>query len=173
MQSMVAQNATAPTAPGVAYFGMARCWGWPAAPGSTAGCGRPVRLGPGAMQPQAATRIAPLPAIALAEVEAGPALDSSAILYRLAFADGQQLRPRAGTLDGVAGPAGAPAPARAAQPAPRCLSPTDEGSAPPARAGRRRWCALELEEFSHWFESPTQAAGCCACAPRWPKTRWR
>ena len=50
---------------------------------------------PGAIVAQPANRMAPLPAIALAEIEASPALDSTAVLYRLAYADAQQLRPYA------------------------------------------------------------------------------
>ncbi len=61
---------------------------------------KPVRaavydFGPGAIVAQPANRMAPLPAIALAEIEASPALDSTAVLYRLAYADAQQLRPYA------------------------------------------------------------------------------
>ena len=65
-----------------------------------AGPDRPVRstlydFGPGAIVAQPANRMAPLPAMALAEIEASPALDSTAVLYRLTYADAQQLRPYA------------------------------------------------------------------------------
>ena len=61
---------------------------------------KPVRaavydFGPGAIAAQPANRMAPLPAMALAEIEASPALDSTAVLYRLTYADAQQLRPYA------------------------------------------------------------------------------
>jgi len=61
---------------------------------------KPVRaavydFGPGTLVAQPANRMAPLPAMALAEIEASPALDSTAVLYRLAYADAQQLRPYA------------------------------------------------------------------------------
>ena len=49
-------------------------------------------FGPGALITPAATRPV-LPPIVLQEVEAPPALDSAAVLYRLAYADVQQLRP--------------------------------------------------------------------------------
>jgi cholesterol transport system auxiliary component len=49
-------------------------------------------FGPGALIAPATTRPA-LPAIVLQEVEAPPALDSAAVLYRLAYADVRQLRP--------------------------------------------------------------------------------
>lgn len=67
------------------------------------GCGtlqtpaRPVvyDFGPGATAPVPTVRMAPLPPLVLAEVGAPPALDGNAVLYRLAYADAQQLRPYA------------------------------------------------------------------------------
>ncbi|MDP3654907.1 MAG: ABC-type transport auxiliary lipoprotein family protein [Rhodoferax sp.] len=52
-------------------------------------------FGPGATTPQPANRMAPLPPLALAGVQATGALDSTAVLYRLAYSDAQQLRPYA------------------------------------------------------------------------------
>ncbi len=52
-------------------------------------------FGPGAVAPVATTRMAPLPTLVLAEVDANAALDSAAVLYRLAYSDAQQLRPYA------------------------------------------------------------------------------
>jgi cholesterol transport system auxiliary component len=49
-------------------------------------------FGPGALTAPAAARAALSP-IVLQEVEAPPALDSAAVLYRLAYSDAQQLRP--------------------------------------------------------------------------------
>lgn len=51
-------------------------------------------FGPGALTTPATIRPA-LPPIVLQEVEAPPALDSTALLYRLAYSDAQQLRPYA------------------------------------------------------------------------------
>lgn len=51
-------------------------------------------FGPGALTTPATTRSV-LPPIVLQEVEAPPALDSTAVLYRLAYSDAQQLRPYA------------------------------------------------------------------------------
>jgi len=51
-------------------------------------------FGPGAVTTPAAIRPALRP-IVLQEVEAPPALDSAAVLYRLAYSDAQQLRPYA------------------------------------------------------------------------------
>lgn len=71
------------------------------------GCGvlqAPVRpvvydFGPGAVVPAKLALVAPmpahLPALVLAEVEATAALDTTAVLYRLAYSDAQQLRPYA------------------------------------------------------------------------------
>lgn len=61
---------------------------------------KPVRpavydFGPGTLSVLPSKRTAPLPPLALAEIEAHPALDSNAVLYRLAYADAQQLRPYA------------------------------------------------------------------------------
>jgi cholesterol transport system auxiliary component len=67
----------------------------------TAGCASlptpPARpavydFGPGGAAPSAPNPHS-LPAIALMQVEAPPALDGAAVLYRLAYADAQQLRP--------------------------------------------------------------------------------
>ena len=58
---------------------------------------RPVvyDFGPGALAPVAASAQARAPALVLADVEAPGALDGTAVLYRLAYSDTQQLRPYA------------------------------------------------------------------------------
>jgi cholesterol transport system auxiliary component len=68
-------------------------------PGCSSLPSAPVRpavydFGPGALTASATTNPA-LPPIVLQEVRAPPALDSAAVLYRLAYADPQQLRPYA------------------------------------------------------------------------------
>jgi cholesterol transport system auxiliary component len=68
-------------------------------PGCASFPSAPVRpavydFGPGALTTSATTRPA-LPPIVLQEVRAPPALDSAAVLYRLAYSDAQQLRPYA------------------------------------------------------------------------------
>ncbi|RYX89565.1 MAG: hypothetical protein EOO28_32530 [Comamonadaceae bacterium] len=51
-------------------------------------------FGPGAIQPMPQTRQAPLPPLALDDVTtAGGAIDNMSVLYRLGYADSQQLRP--------------------------------------------------------------------------------
>ena len=52
-------------------------------------------FGPGPTQGAAANRMAPLPPVLLAEVDGASALDGTAMLYRLLYADAQQLRPYA------------------------------------------------------------------------------
>jgi len=61
---------------------------------------QPVRpvvydFGPGTLTAPAATGMPRLAPLAVAEIEANPALDSSAVLYRLAYVDAQQLQPYA------------------------------------------------------------------------------
>jgi cholesterol transport system auxiliary component len=64
-------------------------------------CGTPAQrlvvydFGPGAIAPQTGNRMAPLPPLLLADVEAASALDGTAVLYRLMYSDAQQLRPYA------------------------------------------------------------------------------
>lgn len=51
-------------------------------------------FGPGALAPAPATRQAPLPPLAIDDISTpGGALDNMAVLYRLGYADAQQLRP--------------------------------------------------------------------------------
>jgi cholesterol transport system auxiliary component len=52
-------------------------------------------FGPGSTAALGTNRMAALPPLLLAEVEAEPALDSTAVWYRLQYADAQQLRPYA------------------------------------------------------------------------------
>ena len=54
-------------------------------------------FGPGPVVTAPTARMAPLPTLVLAEVEASTALDSAAVLYRLAYSDAQQPRPYAQT----------------------------------------------------------------------------
>lgn len=54
-------------------------------------------FGPGPVVNAPIARMTLLPTLVLAEVEASPALDSAAVLYRLAYSDAQQPRPYAQT----------------------------------------------------------------------------
>jgi cholesterol transport system auxiliary component len=113
--------------------------------------------GAGATQPAAAAELAPL---LLAEIDAAGSFESTALLYRLGYADAHELR--AYSL------------ARwSAQPARLIrqrlrehlgrerLVLNNEEAAALARAGgaRPRVLRVALEEFSHQFDSPTQSRG--------------
>jgi cholesterol transport system auxiliary component len=123
-------------------------------------CGSPAQrvavydFGPGATVPQASDRMAPLPALLLMDVEAASALDGTAVLYRLGYADAQQLRPYAQARWSMP-------PAQLLRQRLRellgqrrsVLSPVD-AVAPGTMALR-----LELEEFSQLFDSTQSSAG--------------
>ena len=124
---------------------------------------RPVHydFGPGAMAPVPTDRRAPLPALALADVEApGLAEGSTAVLYRLAYTDARQLRPYTQ--------------ARWSQPPAQLVQQrlldqlgqrravlTLESGAAQARAGGKLPTVLrvDLEEFSQVFTSATESVG--------------
>ena len=69
----------------------------------TSGCsslqGTPAKavydFGPGPLTLPATNRTAPAPALVLTEIESSAALDGTSVLYRLAYADAQQLQPYA------------------------------------------------------------------------------
>ena len=121
-------------------------------------------FGPGLLAAVPTDRRAPLPPLALADVEApGLPEGSNAVLYRLAYADAQQLRPYSQ--------------ARWSQPPAQLLQQrlreqlglrravlkADDGAAQarvPAQGGKLPLVLrTELEEFSHLFTSPTESAG--------------
>lgn len=127
---------------------------------------RPVLydFGPGVVAPAPTDRRAPLPPLALADVEApGLPEGSNAVLYRLAYSDAQQLRPYSQ--------------ARWSQPPAqlvqqrlrehlgqrRAVLKADDGAAQardPAQGGKLPLVLrVELEEFSHLFTSATESAG--------------
>jgi cholesterol transport system auxiliary component len=113
------------------------------------------------MAPVPTDRRAPLPALALADVEApGLAEGSTAVLYRLAYTDARQLRPYTQ--------------ARWSQPPAQLVQQrlldqlgqrravlTLESGAAQARAGGKLPTVLrvDLEEFSQVFTSATESAG--------------
>ncbi|PJI99546.1 cholesterol transport system auxiliary component [Acidovorax sp. 69] len=121
-------------------------------------------FGAGTVATAPADRRAPLPPLALADVEApGLPEGSNAVLYRLAYADAQQLRPYSQ--------------ARWSQPPAQLLQQrlreqlgqrravlkADDGAAQardPAQGGKLPLVLrTELEEFSHLFTSATDSAG--------------
>lgn len=114
-------------------------------------------FGPGAVSHPPANRMAPLPALAVAEVQASPALDGTAVLYRLAYSDAQQLKPYAQARWSMA-PAqllrqrlGEHLGQRRA-----LLTPGDVG---PAGAPTPPTLRVTLEEFSQLFDTPTTSVG--------------
>ena len=123
-------------------------------------CGSPAQrvavydFGPGATAPQVSNRMAPLPALLLMDVEAASALEGTAVLYRLAYADAQQLRPYAQARWSMP-------PAQLLRQRLRellgqrrsVLSPVD--AVLPGSLALR----LELEEFSQLFDSTQSSAG--------------
>lgn len=127
---------------------------------------RPVLydFGPGVVAPAPTDRRAPLPPLALADVEApGLPEGSNAVLYRLAYSDAQQLRPY--SLARWSQP-----PAQLVQQRlrehlgqRRAVLKADDGAAQardPAQGGKLPLVLrVELEEFSHLFTSATESAG--------------
>ena len=113
-------------------------------------------FGPGPLSAPAPARAASQAPLAVAEVETQTALDSTAVLYRLAYSDSQQLRPYA--LARWSMP-----PAQLLRQRLRdhlgqgraVLTPGDVGlaDAPPPTL------RVQLEEFSHLFESPDKSSG--------------
>ena len=121
-------------------------------------------FGPGAVAPASVDHRAPLPPLALADVEApGLPEGSNAVYYRLAYTDGQQLRPYSQ--------------ARWSQPPAqlvqqrlreqlgqrRAILKADDGAAQAREPAQGNKLPLvlrtELEEFSHLFTSPCDSAG--------------
>ena len=127
---------------------------------------RPVLydFGPGTLAPAPADRRAPLPPLALAEVDApGLPEGSTAVLYRLQYTDAQQLRPY--SLARWSQP-----PAHLVQQRlrehlgqRRAILPADTAAAQardPAQGNRLPpVLRVELEEFSQVFDSPERSVG--------------
>ena len=139
-------------------------WGLLLAAG-VAGCAlvdKPTRpmvydFGPGVLAAPAASAADSRGVLALAEVDAGSALDSTAVLYRLAYTDAQQLLPYAQARWSMA-------PAHLVRQRLRdvlgqhrtVLSPGDghvTGPKPPLML------RVELEEFSQLFDAPGRSSG--------------
>lgn len=134
-----------------------------------AGCSaipdKPVRatqydFGPGATTSEPVAASAPLSPLVLAEIEATGAWDGSALLYRLGYADGHQLRPYAQARWS------APPPQLIRQRLRELLSrqrpvlePADGAALARANGAMPRVLRVQLEEFSHWFETPADSWG--------------
>ncbi|MDI1240139.1 MAG: ABC-type transport auxiliary lipoprotein family protein [Polaromonas sp.] len=120
-------------------------------------------FGPGLLNPPPATRQAPLPPLALADISTpGGALDNQAVLYRLAYADAQQLRPYSQARWSMPPAQLVRQRLRETLGRDRAVFNAGEGPAlnrsaalgPPPRT-----LQLQLEEFSHLFQSPASSTG--------------
>ena len=113
-------------------------------------------FGPGAVAEVAANRMAPLPPLVLADVESSAALDSTAVLYRLAYSDAQQLRPYAQARWSMAPAQLVRQRLREQLGQRRAVLQAAQGLATTKPALTLR---LELDEFSHWFETAERSSG--------------
>lgn len=113
--------------------------------------------GPVAAAPAAAQTLAPL---VLAEIETSSAWDGSALLYRLGYADGNQLLPYAQARWSAPPPQLIRQRLREVLSRQRPVLDAGESSALARADGKMpRVLRLQLEEFSHWFETPRQSWG--------------
>jgi len=133
-----------------------------------AGCGalpdKPQRaalydFGPGLTAP-AEVAAPTLPTLALAELETNPRLDGTQILYRLAYADANELRPYGQSRWSMAPTQLLRQRLRDALAQRRLVLDADE-SATLARSGGQvpDLLRVTLEEFSHYFPAPGRSVG--------------
>jgi cholesterol transport system auxiliary component len=126
------------------------------APGCSSLPSAPVRpatydFGPGALTPSATTRPA-LPPIVLQELKAPLALDSAAVLYRLAYSDAQQLRPYAYARWSMP-------PAQLVQQRLRESLSRSRAVVSPGESSVPLALRVELQEFSQLFDTPQTSSG--------------
>ncbi|MBI2753615.1 MAG: membrane integrity-associated transporter subunit PqiC [Betaproteobacteria bacterium] len=113
-------------------------------------------FGPGPVVSSPSNRMAPLPSLVLAEVEANAALDSTAVLYRLAYSDAQQLRPYAQARWSMAPALLLRQRLREHLGQRRAVLNAAQGMVvPPAALSLH----LELDEFSQLFDSADRSSG--------------
>ena len=108
-------------------------------------------FGPGALTTSATTR-ATLPPIVLQEVKAPLALDSAAVLYRLAYSDAQQLRPYAYARWSMP-------PAQLVQQRLREALSLSRAVVSPGESSVPLALRVELQEFSQLFDTPQTSSG--------------
>ncbi len=114
-------------------------------------------FGPGAARNIAPTATDRLPALMLDVIEASPALDSTALLYRLNYIDSQQLRPYA-----LARWSATPAQLlrlRLRQHLSQRRAMLNPGESVEADAATPALLQIELEEFSQLFNSAAASSG--------------
>ena len=131
-----------------------------------AGCALPERPSRGTLYdfgPGPTAALAPAPAatpVALAAIDTAGALDGSAMLYRLGYADAQQLRPYAQARWSMRPAELVGQRLRERLGRYRPVLQTAEGAALARTGGRMPLVLrLDLEEFSHWFASPADSSG--------------
>jgi cholesterol transport system auxiliary component len=125
------------------------------------GCGalpdKPVRpavfdFGPGPATPPAAVPAPTLPPLLLADIEAPAAVDGTAVLFRLAYADVQQLRPYAQARWSMP-------PAQLVRQRLREQLSQQRVVLSPVEGPANLVLRLELEEFTQVFETPERSVG--------------
>ncbi|RZI67531.1 MAG: hypothetical protein EOP79_06135 [Variovorax sp.] len=103
---------------------------------------------------------APLPTLSLAEIEASARLEGTQILYRLSYADANELRPYGQSRWSVAPNQLVYQRLRDALAQRRTVLNREESATMARTAGRvPRTLRVSLDEFSHYFESPARSAG--------------
>lgn len=112
-------------------------------------------FGPGMVTEQPSNRMAPLPPLALGEVQASVALDNLAVVYRLSYSDSQQLRPYAQARWSMPPAQLLRQRVREALGQRRAVVNLADGVLP---APGTLVLRLELEEFSQLFESADRSA---------------
>lgn len=114
-------------------------------------------FGPGPLTTPPSDRRAPWPPLVLAEVQAGPALGSTAMLYRLLYADAQQLQPYA--LARWSMPPAELLRQRLADTLGQRRALLGPGDGVASTSAGMTTLRLTLEEFSQLFDSPQQSRG--------------
>ena len=117
-------------------------------------------FGPGPMNAAAPATSTSLPPLALAEIESNARLDGNQILYRFAYADGNELRPYGQSRWSLA-------PAQLLRQRLRdalavdhtVMAPSDLSSAARTDGRRPPILRVTLEEFSQVFDTPTHSVG--------------
>lgn len=117
-------------------------------------------FGPGAPAATPAAQPRALAPVVLADIEASGALDGLAVLYRLGYADANQLRPYAQARWSAPPPQLVRQRLRELLGRERVVLNPGESAALAREGGAQpRVLRIELEEFSHVFDSPAQSHG--------------
>ncbi len=112
-------------------------------------------FGPGATAPRPTNRMAPLPPLALADIEAPNSLDGTAMYYRLGYQDALQLRPYAQARWSMPPTQLVTQQLRETLGQRRAVLIAGEGPAVNRLEGKLpNVLRIELEEFSQLFDSP-------------------